>query len=138
MRSPSRRAKIAPKVLTAAQRPGLISISQEALSLEIRCSFQWNNCFPGDSRIRASHGNLDKRWQTPSRPPRQPIIRARIEIADFEAGHILDQWHPTLLGLTNVGTFLRFSYETKIQAVAFFAFRLQPQRYVKVTRRIAS
>src|SRR6266550_1027670 len=70
-------------------------------------------------------------------PSRRPSIRARIEVVDFKAGHIFDQWHPGFVSFSDVGIVLRFSQKTKIQPAALFVSRLQPQGNGKVIRRIA-
>src|ERR1051326_276751 len=88
--------------------------------------------------IRAAQSNPDERWQPTSGPARQPVIRARIEIVDFEAGHILDQRYPALLRLAKIRTLLRFSQKTQVQPVASVGRLLQPQRHCEITRRIAS
>src|SRR5438034_11550129 len=70
-------------------------------------------------------------------PSLRPSIRARIEVVDFEAGHIFDQWHPGFVSFSDVRIVLRFPQKTKIQPAALFVSRVQPQGNGQVIRRIA-
>src|SRR6266542_3603321 len=70
-------------------------------------------------------------------PSRRPSIHPCIEVVDFKAGHIFDQWHPGFVSFSDVGIVLRFSQKTKIQPAALVVSQLQPQGNGKVIRRIA-
>src|SRR5437660_5811320 len=82
---------------------------------------QRDNCLPWLGRIGAANADLHERRQADSAlPSRQPCVRVRIEIGNFEAGHISNQSHPRFVSFHSVGVVLRLSHKTNVELTVLF------------------
>src|SRR5437879_13068772 len=86
---------------------------------------QRDNCLPWLDRIGAANADLHERRQADSAlPSRQPCVRVRIEIGNFEAGHISNLSHPHFLSFLSVLVVLRLSHKTHVSLAVLCVGRL--------------